>query len=483
MRSSWKLLVVIVLGGGLLAAIGCAEKRSTTPPTSKSSKAKPSTKPQPPALPGPAGQQPEPGGPGPKSPQPAPPAEKTTPSDTGGEPVWDPFATEAPGAAAKGEPGAATEGQGPAGSGPTNTTTPPAPRSDTKMRIDKQTYGKMLDGTEVDQYTLTNAKGLKVKIITYGAMITSVEVPDRNGKLANVTLYRDSLKDYLAGHPFFGCAVGRYANRIAKGKFTLDGQEYTLATNNGQNHLHGGNKGFDKYVWQAEPVEGEGFVGVKFSHVSPDGDEGYPGELKATVTYTLTNDNELKMDHTATTDKPTVVNLTNHAYWNLAAPGGYPGSGDVLGHELMLHADQYLPVDAGLIPLGKSQAVQGTPMDFTQPKTIGSRIDQVEGGYDHCYVLSRKEGEKVSLAARVVEPKSGRVMEIYTTQPAIQLYTGNFLDGTVTGGGVAYQKHYAFCLETEHYPDSPNRPEYPSTVLRPGETYHEVTVHKFSVRK
>jgi len=490
MRSSWRLLVVIVLVGGLVAAIGCPQERSTSPPTSKSTKSKSSGKREPAGLPKPAEQQPkpaekqpEPGGPQPKSAQPTPPAEKPGPSEPGGEPVWDPFATEAPGAAAKAEPGTATEGQGPVGPRPAEMTSSPAPRSETKMTIDKQTYGKTPDGTEVDQYTLADAKGLRVKIITYGAMITSVEVPDRDGKPANVTLHRDSLKDYLAGHPFFGCAVGRYANRIAKGKFTLDGHEYTLATNNGPNHLHGGNKGFDKYVWKAEPVEGDGFVGVKFSHVSPDGDEGYPGELKATVIYTLSNDNELKMDYTATTDKPTVVNLTNHAYWNLAAPGGYPGSGDVLGHELTLNADRYLPVDAGLIPLGELKPVKGTPMDFTQPKTIGSRIEQIEGGYDHCYVLNKKEGEKLSLAARVVEPKSGRTMEIYTTQPAIQLYTGNFLDGTVTGGGVAYQKHFALCLETEHYPDSPNRPEYPSTVLRPGETYHEVTVHKFSVQK
>jgi aldose 1-epimerase len=362
---------------------------------------------------------------------------------------------------------------------PAGKTTPTAPERAQKMSVEKQTYGKLPDGTEVDQYTLSNVGGLRVKIISYGAMMTSVEVPDRTGKFANVTLHRDSLKDYLAGHPFFGCVVGRYANRIAKGKFTLDGKQYALATNNGANHLHGGNKGFDKYVWKAEPVEGDGFVGVRFSHVSPDGDEGYPGTLSATVTYTLTNDNQLKLDYTATTDKPTVVNLTNHAYWNLAGAG----SGDVLGHELMLNADRFLPVDDGLIPLGPLHSVKDTPMDFTQPHTIGSRIDHVEGGYDHCYVLNKREPGEMSLAARVIDPKSGRVMEVYTTQPAIQLYTGNFLDGTVSGDGVAYQKHDALCLETEHYPDSPNRPEYPSTVLRPGETYHEVTVHKFSVQE
>jgi aldose 1-epimerase len=303
-------------------------------------------------------------------------------------------------------------------------------------------------------------------------------MPDRKGNVDVVTLYLDSLDDYLAGHPYFGSVVGRYANRIAKGKFTLDGVEYTLATNNGPNHLHGGVRGFDKAVWNAEPAEAADCVRLKLTHTSPDGDEGYPGTMTASVTYSLTGDNELRIEYTATTDKPTVVNLTNHAYWNLAGAG----SGDVLDHVLTINADRYLPVDEGLIPLGELAPVKGTPMDFTKPHPIGSRIAQVEGGYDHCYVLNRK-GEGLSLAARVVEPKSGRAMEIYTTQPGIQLYTGNFLDGTVSGDGVAYQKHDALCLETEHYPDSPNRPEYPSTVLRPGETYHEVTVHKFSVQK
>jgi len=350
--------------------------------------------------------------------------------------------------------------------------------SETKMGITKRPFGKTEDGTEVDQYVLTNGKGLTVKVITYGAMITAVEVPDRDGKVENVTLFRDSLEDYVAGHPYFGCAVGRYANRIAKGKFTLDGTEYTLATNNGPNHLHGGEKGFDKHVWKAKPIEEEGSVGVKFRLVSPDGDEGYPGTLTATVTYTVTADDELTMSYTAKTDKPTVVNLTNHAYWNLAGAG----SGDVLRHKLMLNADRYLPVDETLIPLGPLAPVKDTPMDFTTPETIGARIEQVEGGYDHCYVLNKEEseGKRPTLAARVTEPTSGRVMEIFTTQPAIQLYTGNFLDGTITSGGVVYQKHYAFCLETQHYPDSPNRPEYPTTVLRPGETYKHTTIHKFS---
>ncbi len=357
------------------------------------------------------------------------------------------------------------------------------PVMEAEMNISKEAYGETPDAVPVDLYTLTNDNGLKVKVIAYGAIITSVEVPDRDGKFENVTLHCDSLADYLAEHPHFGAVVGRYGNRIAAGKFTLDGTVYTLATNNGANHLHGGEKGFDKYVWEAKPIEGDESVGVALTLVSPDGDEGYPGTLTATVTYTLTNDDELRMDYTATTDKPTVVNLTNHAYWNLA------GSGDVLGHQMMLNADRYLAVDEGLIPLGSPDAVKDTPMDFTQPKAIGSRIDQLKdadtgaGGYDHCYVLNKPTDDEMSLAARVVDPQSGRVMEIRTTQPAVQFYTGNFLDGSVSGSGVDYQQHHAFCLETQHYPDSPNKPDYPSTVLQPGETYRQSTVHRFSMQK
>jgi len=347
------------------------------------------------------------------------------------------------------------------------------------MTIEKEVMGKTPHGDVVHLYTLENANGMKVKIMTFGATIIDVEVPDRNGKVEDVVLHLDSLADYLKGHPFFGSTVGRYANRIAKGKFTLDGKQYTLATNNGENHLHGGVKGFDKAVWKAEPIRSDDSVGVIFTHTSPDGDEGYPGTLKATVTYSIDNDDELRMEYSATTDKPTVVNLTNHAYWNLAGAG----SGDVLGHELTINADRYLPVDEGLIPLGELAPVKGTPMDFTTPHKIGERIDQVEGGYDHCYVLVKDKPGKLSLCARVKEPTSGRVMEIRTTEPAVQLYTGNFLDGSLSAGGKKYQKHYALCLETEHFPDSPNRPEYPSVVLRPGETYHHLTIHKFSVEK
>ena len=336
--------------------------------------------------------------------------------------------------------------------------------------------GKTADGAEVGLYTLGNANGLQVKIMTYGATIISVETPDRHGRIENVTLSLDSLADYLKGHPCFGSTIGRYANRIARGKFSLGGRQYTLAVNNGPNHLHGGLKGFDKVVWGAKPVETANSVGVAFSYESADGEEGYPGKLTAEVIYSLTDENELRMEYSATTDKPTVVNLTNHAYWNLADGG----RSDVLGHELMLNADHYLPVDAGLIPLGPPKAVAGIPLDFTQPRTIGARIGQLDGGYDHCYVLSKRaDWQGPQLAARAVEPNSGRVMEVYTTEPGIQLYTANGLDGTLRAHGRAYQKHAGFCLEAQHYPDSPNRPDFPSTVLNPGETYHQLTVHKF----
>ncbi|MFZ5832713.1 MAG: aldose epimerase family protein [Planctomycetota bacterium] len=347
------------------------------------------------------------------------------------------------------------------------------------MSVERALYGKMPDGTEVDVLTLTNKNGMSLKIITYGARLIEINVPDREGKVENVTLFRDSLDDYIAGNPYFGTTVGRYANRIAKGTFTLDGAEYKLPINNGPNSLHGGLEGFDKRVWKAEPIEGDDAVAVKFSLTSPDGDQGYPGKLDATVTYTLTNENELKLDYTATTDKTTIVNLTNHAYFNLAGAG----DGDILGHELMLNADKYLPVDETLIPLGELKDVAGTPMDFTEPHTIGERIAKVEGGYDHCYVLNKPQPGEMSLAAKVVEPKSGRTMEVYTTQPGIQFYSGNFLDGTVSGGGVDYQKHWGFCLETQHFPDSPNQPSFPNTVLKPGDTYKESSVYKFGVQK
>jgi aldose 1-epimerase len=346
------------------------------------------------------------------------------------------------------------------------------------MNITKRSLGKIPDGTEVESFTLTNANGLRVTIMTYGATITAVETPDRNGKVENITLSLDSFEDYLKGHPFFGSTVGRYANRIAKGKFRLDGVEYKLAENDGPNHLHGGVKGFDKAVWKAETIEGKNSVGVKFSHESPDGDEGYPGKLSVQVTYSLNNNDELKMEYAATTDKSTIVNLTNHAYWNLTG-----AARDVLSHEVTINADKFLPTDDRVIPLGELKDVKDTPMDFTKPCAIGTQIERVNGRYDHCYVLNRKNCKELSLVARVAEPKSGRVMEIYTTQPGVQFYAGHYLDGTIKTGGKIYLKHFGLCLETQHYPDSPNRPHFPSTLLKPGEEYRQLTVHKFSVKR
>jgi aldose 1-epimerase len=344
-----------------------------------------------------------------------------------------------------------------------------------KLGLEVSPYGKMPDGAAVSLYTLTNDKGMRVKLTSYGAITVSVEVPDKAGKLTDVTLGYDTLDGWLKSTSYFGATVGRYANRIAKGKFTLDGQTYTLATNNGENALHGGIKGFDKVVWDAEPVKAADSVGVKFTYTSKDGEEGYPGNLKVTVVYTLTNANEFRAEFSATTDKATVVNLAHHTYWNL----GGPAAGDILGHMMMINADKYTPVDAGLIPTGELKAVAGGPMDFTTPHAIGERIAQVEGGYDHNYVL--RAGDPIHLAAKVVDPKSGRIMEILTDQPGVQFYSGNFLDGTVTGkGGVVYKKHYGFCLETQHFPDSPNKPDFPPVVLKPGETYKHIMIHKFS---
>jgi aldose 1-epimerase len=347
------------------------------------------------------------------------------------------------------------------------------------MNVEKETIGKTKEGAEVEQYTLANDKGMRVTLITYGAILTSVEVPDRDGRIENVTLYVDTLDDYLAGHPLFGAVVGRYANRIAGAKFTLDGREVRVTPNAGGNHIHGGRLGFDKLVWLAQPVRGDGFVGAQLRHTSPDGHEGYPGELAVAVTYTLDNDNRLTMDYKAQTDKPTHLNLTNHAYWNLAGAD----AGNILDHLLVLNADAYLPSDEQLIPLGEVKPVRNTPMDFTQPHTIGERIDQVGKGYDHCYVLNKTEGQPLALAAKVVEPLSGRVMEVYTSQPGVQLYTANHLGPKYSRRGKPYENHNGFCLETQHYPNSPNEPAFPSTVLRPGETFHEVTIHKFSVQK
>jgi len=344
------------------------------------------------------------------------------------------------------------------------------------MTINVESFGKTPDGQEVDLYTLANINGIRAKITNYGAILVSLEVPDKDSKPADITLGFDKLDGYIPRHPYFGATVGRYANRIGGAKFKLNDIEYTLAANNGPNHLHGGIKGFDKVAWKLEDIKAESDKALlKLSYLSKDGEEGYPGNLACTVTYTLTKDGELKISYEAETDKATVINLTNHSYWNLAGQG----SGDVLGHELMLNADKYTPVDEGLIPTGEIRSVKDSPMDFTKPMTIGSRIGQVEGGYDHNYVLN-SGGGALSLCARVSEPTSGRIMEIYTTEPGVQLYTGNFLDGSITGkSGKVYKKHYGFCLETQHFPDSPNKPDFPSVVLNPGDKYTTVTVYKF----
>lgn len=348
-------------------------------------------------------------------------------------------------------------------------------------KITKADFGKTADGTPVEEIVLTNRAGVQAKIITYGGIIRELRVPDRDGKLGDVVLGFDNLEGYLKGHPYFGAIIGRVGNRIAKGKFALDGKEYTLAVNNGPNSLHGGLKGFDKKIWKAEllPDEPAG-PAVRLTYLSPDGEEGYPGNLSATVTYTLTDKNELRIDYLATTDKATPVNLTNHSYFNLAGPA----AGDILGHELMLNADQYIPVDDTLIPTGEIKAVQGTPMDFTTPTPIGAHIDQLKGdpgGYDHTYVL--RHGTPPVLAARLYEPRTGRLMEMFTTQPGVQLYTGNFLDGTLTGkGGVVYKKHQGLCLEAHHFPDAVHHANFPSIILRPGDTYKQTTIYKFSAK-
>ncbi|MCZ7637835.1 MAG: galactose mutarotase [Verrucomicrobia bacterium] len=345
--------------------------------------------------------------------------------------------------------------------------------------LEKTPFGALPDGTAVDLYTLKNARGITLKVMTYGALITELYTPDRQGQLGDIVLGFDNLDSYLKGHPYFGAVIGRYANRIAKGKFTLEGQTYTLAMNDGPNALHGGLKGFDKVVWAAEPVPVKNGVAVRFRYTSPDGEEGYPGNLAVRVTYTLTDANELIMDYEASTDHTTILNLTNHSYFNLA------GEGDILGHELMLNAAHYTPVDDTLIPTGEIAPVKGTPMDFTTPKPIGRDLGQltnVPQGYDHNFVLNRA-GKGLALCARVYEPKTGRTLEILTTQPGVQFYSGNFLDGTLTGKrGIVYQQHHGFCLETQHYPDSPNQPRFPSVVLRPNQTYQHSTVHKFGTR-
>lgn len=357
-----------------------------------------------------------------------------------------------------------------------------------KSGTTKTSWGKTPEGVEVELYTLTNKSGMEAAITTYGGAVVSLKVPDRHGTLEDVVLGYDSLDGYVNDKVYFGAIIGRYGNRIGHAKFTLGGKTYTLAKNNGENTLHGGIKGFNKALWTAKEIPAKDGQGLELTYLSKDGEEGFPGNLHVRVVYTLTDSNELKIEYSATTDKDTVVNLTNHSYFNLLGVG--QGTGDVLGHVLMIEADKFTPVDSGLIPTGELRDVAGTPFDFRKPTLIGARINddnqqlKLAGGYDHNFVLRRKMGEPISLAARVVEQASGRVLEVWTTEPGMQLYTGNFLDGSIHGkGGVVYAKHMAFCLETQHFPDSPNHPKFPTTELKPGERYHTTTIYKFSVQK
>jgi aldose 1-epimerase len=352
------------------------------------------------------------------------------------------------------------------------------------MDITKKTFGKT-DGKDVFLYTLTNANGMQVKITNYGGIVTSIIVPDKNGKMGDVALGYDDLQGYLDATPFFGAIIGRYGNRIGNGKFTLDGKEYTLAQNDGPNNLHGGVKGFDKVVWDAEPFKNDDGLGLTLKYLSKDGEEGFPGNLNVNVIYRLTNDNELKIENRATTDKTTVVNLTHHSYFNLKSQG----NGDITDHVLTLNADKYTPTDNTAIPTGELAEVKGTPMDFTSPTAIGKRIDndfeqlKFAGGYDHNWVINRK-GDRSEFMAKVAEPKSGRVLEVYSTAPGVQFYSGNFLDGTITGkDGKVYKKRYGFCLEPQNYPDTPNKPNFPQCTLEPGQTYKHDIVYKFSIEK
>jgi aldose 1-epimerase len=356
-----------------------------------------------------------------------------------------------------------------------------------RATITRQAWGRTTAGVAVDRYTLS-ANGMRVRILTYGGILQSIETPDRRGRPANVTLGFDNLRDYETKSPYFGCITGRYANRIAKGRFTLDGVQYQLPINNDPNSLHGGTVGFDKHVWQATPMTTNDGVALRLRFTSPDGDQGYPGELTATVTYTLTDDRAIRMDYLATTSKPTVVNLTNHAYFNLAGEG----SGTIDGHQLTLNASRYTPVDSTLIPTGAIDPVAGTPMDFRRATAIGARNRDgfpqlvIGRGYDHNWALDRRDDTytRLELAARATDPGSGRQLTVLTTEPGIQFYGGNFLDGTLVGtSGRMYRQGDGFALETQHYPDSPNHANFPSTVLRPGQTYRTTTVYQFGVAR
>jgi aldose 1-epimerase len=352
-----------------------------------------------------------------------------------------------------------------------------------KATLKKEDFGKTKDGQSVDIYTLTNANGVEARITTYGGIIVSLKTPDRAGKLDDIVLGFDSLDEYLKGHPFFGAIAGRYANRIAKGRFTLNGAEYKLAVNNGENSLHGGIVGFDKVVWKARPVPTKEGVALELAYLSKDGEEGYPGNLSVKVVYMLTDKNELRIDYSATTDKDTVINLTNHSYFNLAGQG----SGDILNHQLTINAKSFTPVDPTLIPTGELRPVKGTPFDFTQPTAIGARVNQDDeqlkfgGGYDHNFVVDGQTGV-LRRAARAVDPSTGRALEVWTTEPGVQFYIGNFLTEMKGKAGKTYNKRYGFCLETQHFPDSPNKPDFPSAVLKKDGEYKTTTVFKFSAQ-
>jgi aldose 1-epimerase len=345
-----------------------------------------------------------------------------------------------------------------------------------EVKVSESTIGKLEDGSLVRAYQLTNDKGMSVKLISYGAIIEELRVPDKNGKLVDVVLGYDNLEGYVKDTFFFGATIGRYANRIAKGEFKLDGKIYKIAKNdNNMNHLHGGNKGFNKRLWDSEVLK----QGVKFTYVSKDGEEGYPGNLKSEVTYILTGDNRLEIDYKAVTDKPTVINLTNHSYFNLNGQG----KGNILDHVMKIDGEFYTPVDNTLIPTGEILKVEGTPFDFTKPLAVGSRIDKVSPGYDHNYVLNKIQDE-LALAVEVYSPTTNILMKLYTTQPGVQFYTGNFLDGSMSGkSGTHYSKHTAFCLEPQHFPNTPNIGHFPSAVLKPNESYNQKIVYEFGIKK
>lgn len=357
-------------------------------------------------------------------------------------------------------------------------TPPPQPEPVSLLNVEQSAWGVTPEGDSITMFTLTDGKGVEAKLINYGATLVSLKMPDRNGSYEDVTLGYDNLEGYISGTSYIGASIGRYANRIGKASFKLDGVTYKVTKNDGNNHLHGGTKGFHKVIWNAEPFSTPDSAGVTFTYFSKDGEEGFPGNLTVTNIFALKKDATLVNIISATTDKKTVATFTHHSYFNLTGNA----KRDILDHELTIFADTYTPVDKELIPTGKIMPVKGTPLDFTEPKAVGARIKEVEGGYDHNFILNKQAGE-LSLAARMYEPVSGRVMEVYATEPAIQFYSGNFLDGTIIGkGGKPYPKYYAFCLEPEHFPDSPNRPEFPTTVINPGETHTNVMVFKFTAR-